>query len=121
MESEKVRFIEELAANAWRPAIEQHLGGWRMRYAGGTSRRVNSVWPNRDPGGGDVEKAVALVEAFYARYEVIPRFQLCPAARPVGLEAILTRRGYILESGRLTFGCRGGSDVAFRNITRARL
>ena len=26
-----------------------------------------------------------------------------------------------LESGHLTFGCRGGSDVAFRNITRARL
>jgi ribosomal protein S18 acetylase RimI-like enzyme len=98
MDTEKIRFIEELAANAWRSEIEQHLGGWRLRYAGGTSRRVNSVWPNRDPAGEDTEERVALVESFYTRYGVTPRFQLCPAAQPANLEEILIRRGYTQDA-----------------------
>ena len=34
-----IPFIEELAANAWRPEIEQFVDGWRLRYSRGITRR----------------------------------------------------------------------------------
>jgi len=38
--------LEELAANAWPARITQTVGGWRLRYTDGITRRANSVWPN---------------------------------------------------------------------------
>ncbi len=92
--TEPIRFIEELAANAWRPEIEQHIGGWRLRFSGGDSRRVNSVWPNRLPGPQPLEDYLALAEAFYHRLGIVPRFQVCPAAQPEDLFEVLAARGY---------------------------
>lgn len=94
MDREKIAFIEELAANAWRPAVEQQIGGWRLRFTGGNSRRVNSVWPNRTPDIPDLETGLRLAEEFYSRHGTIPRYQLCPAAEPETLADRLTRRGY---------------------------
>jgi len=94
MNVEQVRFIEELAANAWRPEIEQHLGGWRLRYSGGNSRRVNSVWPNRLPGLQSLQESMEMVEDFYRRRAVPPSFQLCPAMLPEDLPQHLEQRGY---------------------------
>jgi GNAT superfamily N-acetyltransferase len=94
MSIEQVRFVEELAANAWRPEIEQHLGGWRLRYSGGTSRRVNSVWPNASPKMASIQESLEFVEAFYRRRSASSCFQLCPAALPAELPQILTDRGY---------------------------
>ena len=90
----KIRLIEELAANAWRPEIEQHVGGWRLRYSGGKSRRVNSVWPSAPPNLESIEAALEIAEAFYQQRSAIPYFQLCPAALPVELPQMLADRGY---------------------------
>ena len=94
MSTETIRLIEELAANAWRPAIEQQLGGWRLRWTGGESRRVNSVWPNRLPAVKDLAQGIEQVEDFYRLYNAIPRHQICPAALPEDLPDRLAERGY---------------------------
>jgi len=90
----RISLIEELAANAWRPEIEQSLDGWRLRYNQGVNRRCNSVWPNQLGGNIDLEERLDLVEAFYARWQIRPRYQLCPAAKPENLAEILAERGY---------------------------
>lgn len=83
-----------MAANAWRPEIEQSLDGWRLRYNQGVNRRCNSVWPNQLGDKLKLEERLELVEEFYRRWEVWPRFQICPAAQPVGLAEVLAARGY---------------------------
>lgn len=98
MDREKVAFIEELAANAWRSAVEQHIGGWRLRFSGGNSRRVNSVWPNRTPDTPELDTGLQLVEDFYERRGTIPRYQLCPAAEPESLADRLSHQGYIFTA-----------------------
>lgn len=94
MDIPQIRMIEELAANAWRPKIEQHLGGWRLRYTGGKSRRVNSVWPNGLPALNSIHKSLEIAEEFYLRRSSPPCFQLCPAALPTELPQLLAERGY---------------------------
>jgi ribosomal protein S18 acetylase RimI-like enzyme len=94
---EDVREIETMAANAWRPEIEQHLDGWRLRVSGGSSSRVNSVWPNRLIGSLSLEARLGIVEDFYRRHQMPACFQLCPAALPDGLYEELQQRGYFDE------------------------
>jgi len=94
MRSNDIFLIEELAANAWPADIVQHLDGWRVRYSHGVTRRINSVWPNLDFGRHPLAEKVALVEAFYARRQAVSRFQICPAAQPEELDAVLAARGY---------------------------
>lgn len=91
---ELIRFIEGLAANAWRPAVEQHLDGWRLRVSGGSSSRVNSVWPNLMLGSLTLEKRIGIVEDFYRRHEMPACFQICPGALPENLHSELLARGY---------------------------
>lgn len=95
MDIDTVLLVEELAANAWRPEIEQNIDGWRLRATGGASRRVNSVWPNLEGGRLTVEERLRMAEDFYHRRGLPPRFQMCPAAIPDDLADILEKRGYI--------------------------
>jgi hypothetical protein len=95
MNTSLVRLIEELAANAWPPEVTQHLGGWRLRYSGGNSRRVNSVWPNYLPDSDDLEQVLSTVDDFYQRWEAIPLYQICPAVLPADLPNILKASGYL--------------------------
>lgn len=89
-----IALIEELAANAVAPAVAQELDGWRLRFNWGVTRRANSVLAARHgPGLGLAEK-VAAAEGFYRRRALPARFQLCPASRPAGLDALLAERGY---------------------------
>ena len=94
MNSNEIFLIEELAANAWPADVVQHLDGWRVRYAHGVTRRINSVWPNLDFGRHPLADKIALVEAFYARRQAVSRFQICPAAQPEELDSVLAARGY---------------------------
>jgi ribosomal protein S18 acetylase RimI-like enzyme len=89
-----VHQIEELAANAWPAPVVQLMGGWRLRFAWGITRRANSVLPNDFNGAPDLDERLALVEAFYARRGLPARYQISPAARPAGLDAVLADRGY---------------------------
>jgi len=95
METEQIRMVEELAANAWPPEITQTLGGWRLRYTGGNSRRVNSVWASLPPDDLPLETCLDLVEDFYRRRGAPACYQLCPASLPEGLREALLARGYV--------------------------
>ncbi|KAA3643043.1 MAG: GNAT family N-acetyltransferase [Chloroflexi bacterium] len=94
----QIALIEELAANAWPAETVQTLDGWRMRYTGGRSRRINSVWPNLELGDIPLEEKLDLVEDFYRRKAQIPRYQMCPAAQPTDLVEILEQRGYTADA-----------------------
>lgn len=98
MNTDRIRFVEELAANAWPAAIVQHVDGWRFRFNWGITRRANSVWPNYTQNRYPLETRLAMVEDFYARWGSPARFQMCPAAQPENLDDILARRGYIIKS-----------------------
>lgn len=64
-----------VVARAWQPVESESLGDWRLRAAGGFTRRANSVLPAGDPG---VSLAAALerVSAWYAARELPPYVQL---------------------------------------------
>lgn len=90
-----VRHLEDCAARAW-PAAEVHdLDGWLVRHDGGVTRRANSVLPNRAGGRLSLADRLAAVEARYARWGLLPRFQMSAAAEPAELDAVLASRGYV--------------------------
>ena len=98
MSVELVLRLEELAANAWPAEVVQPLDGWRLRFTQGVSRRANSVWPHRNDNHYPLPEKVALVEEFYGRYNLPSRYQICPAAQPVELDAVLAERGYTVDA-----------------------
>jgi len=96
--TEQIRLIEELAMNAWPAELIEPLDGWWMRWHRMTSRRVNSVWPN--VWGGQMPLALKLekVEQFYMLRAQPARYQICLAALPEGLDAVLEARGYTMDA-----------------------
>lgn len=90
--------LERVAAAAV-PCLERvHDDGWQLRFNMGETRRCSSVLPmaeGRDP----VDLKIDRAEAFYRRHAAMPRFQLSPASRPLGLLQRLTERGYRLTPG----------------------
>ena len=92
--------LDRLQFRAWPAATEETLGGWRLRFTGGVTRRANSVLPH-GPAPPDAEAAIARVEAAYAERDLVPRFLVSPAASPPNLDAILAERGYAAEAATL--------------------
>lgn len=99
-----IGLIEELAANAVPPLVWQELDGWRLRYAGGVTRRANSVLAMRHDGQLGLAAKIDLVEAFYRRRKLVCRFQLNPASAPHGLDDELEGRGYTKSAPTLVQG-----------------
>lgn len=95
---DEIRLIEELAMRAWPAEIVDEVDGWKLRWHKMSSRRVNSVWPNA--WGGKVPLALKLEKAefFYAMRGQPTRYQICPAALPVGLDEVLEARGYTVDA-----------------------
>ncbi|MFG6191463.1 GNAT family N-acetyltransferase [Nonomuraea sp. JJY05] len=82
-----------LVHEAW-PAYEQRVhDGWVLRYAGGVTKRANSVLPLEEP--ADLDAAIEAAEAFYGERGQRCVFSLGPNATP-GLDEELERRGYEL-------------------------
>jgi ribosomal protein S18 acetylase RimI-like enzyme len=98
MTLELIRRIENLAADAWPAAEVEDLDGWRLRANDGVTRRANSVWPNHNRGRQSLEEKLHAVEDFYAARNLPARFQICPAAMPAELDAVLAERGYVEEA-----------------------
>lgn len=97
-----IPLIEELSLNAW-PALETLLvGGWVVRFAGGYTRRANSVIPlyaAAEPlDAADLLERVEACEALYRRRGLPVIFKLTPESRPAGLDALLEARGYRAEA-----------------------
>jgi len=94
MSEDRIRLLEELAANAWPAESVQYVDGWRLRYSSGNSRRVNSVWPNLAGDTVSLEERLEIVEGFYARHGGVARYQITPAVQPAEVESVLRERGY---------------------------
>ena len=93
-----ISLIEELAMNAWPAETIQMVDGWRLRFNQGVSRRTNSVWPNT--WGGNIPLALKMeqVAEFYDRRQLPARYQICPAAQPVGLDDVLDAAGFRVDA-----------------------
>lgn len=72
---------------AWPAPYTEDNAGWRFRYAGGVTKRANSVWPRTGPGD------IAAAEAFYSARGLPTVFQLGDGLRD-DLDDRLAARGY---------------------------
>lgn len=93
-ESLDLRRIEEAAMNAW-PALQTVLfDGWVLRFAGGYTKRANSVNPTYPSTCGDLEDNVVNCEQVYERFGLPSIFRLTSFGAPAGLDQLLEERGY---------------------------
>lgn len=90
--------IETCALHAWPAREAVPLDGWLLRTHTVPSRRVNSVWPNVWEGQVPLARKLELVESFYRGKGQPARYQVCPAARPPGLDEVLEARGYAVDA-----------------------
>lgn len=93
-----IRLLEELTINAL-PALHTIIyDGWILRFAGGYTRRANSVSALY---AGDLspEAKIAGCETAYARSGLPTIFKLTPTPMHQEIDALLDARGYANESG----------------------
>jgi N-acetylglutamate synthase len=87
-----VRRLEELAFAGW-PALESRdVAGWRLRFAGGYTKRANSI----NALGPDAMADPATIEVFEQSYRErgqLPIWRLSPLA-PAAIGGVLAGRGY---------------------------
>lgn len=89
------RTIEEAAMNAWPAHRTVLLDGWVLRFAGGYTKRANSVNPlyaSTMP----AEAKLATCEQLYAAAGLPCIFRLSDAGPEAGLDALLEARGYAM-------------------------
>jgi hypothetical protein len=67
--------LDGLCADAWPAPVERALGAWRLRSAGGWSRRASSALAVGDP-GVPVARALDEVRAFAAEHGTAPRVRV---------------------------------------------
>ena len=95
------RELEELALTTW-PALQQWLyDGWVVRFAGGHTRRANSVTPLY-PSRHDPAAKIAQCEQWYAAANLPTVFRLNRRTAPLSLDRLLDARGYRLVDPSLT-------------------
>jgi GNAT superfamily N-acetyltransferase len=84
---------ELLAARAW-PAFESiDYDGWELRFAGGYTKRANSVNPHFGS-SLPVAAKIAHCEALYEQRGLPTIFRLTPFSQPPDLDTILADAGY---------------------------
>lgn len=76
----------------WRPVDSVEVDGWTLGFAGGFTRRANSVVPWQAP--ADAAAAIEEAEAAYAARGLPCVVRVDASAQPVGLDALLAQRGY---------------------------
>lgn len=88
----EVRRLEELAFAGW-PALESRdIAGWRLRFAGGYTKRANSINALRRDAQID-SKTLDVLEAAYRERHQLPIWRLTPLAPPAVVDR-LAGRGY---------------------------
>ena len=92
----------ELASFACWPALEERLEqGWRLRFAGGHTKRCNSANPLQ-PDTADPVMLIAQIEADYRGRGLAPIFRLTPLCDLERYDALLAERGYrLVEPSRV--------------------
>jgi ribosomal protein S18 acetylase RimI-like enzyme len=87
--------LEELCADAWPAYVDERLGAWRLRAAGGFTARANSALAIGDP-GMPTEAALAAVRRFAGRHGIAPRVQ-APVGSP--WDKAVAAQGWVLDVG----------------------
>ncbi|KGM15380.1 hypothetical protein N867_09105, partial [Actinotalea fermentans ATCC 43279 = JCM 9966 = DSM 3133] len=81
-----------IEAATWRPLETVEVDGWTLGFAGGFTRRANSVLPVSAP--ADVAVALERVEAAYAGRGLPAVVRVDADAQPTDLDRLLAARGY---------------------------
>lgn len=84
--------FDRLVDEAWPAPNAEDLGGWRLRFARGVTKRANSVWPAGEQ--ADVGAAIDAAERRYSARGLPTVFSVSANARPEGLDDLLAARGY---------------------------
>jgi N-acetylglutamate synthase len=96
-----IRTVEEISLNAW-PAHQTLVDqGWLLRFAGGYTRRANSVNPIYAVDGDDAQAVINRIERCERIYRVRNQptiFKMTPLVQPPRLDEILAERGYTFEA-----------------------
>ena len=87
--------LEELCADAWPAFVDERLGAWRLRAAGGFTARANSALAVGDP-GVPTAAALAAVRTFAERHGITPRVQ-APVGSP--WDKAVAAQGWVLDVG----------------------
>jgi N-acetylglutamate synthase len=95
--------LEGLCADAWPAQVQELLGDWRLRAAGGYTARANSALAVGSP-GVPVPAALDVVREFAARHGIGPRVHV-----PVGSpwDRAVADQGWVLDIGH-----EAGAEVA---------
>lgn len=111
MPIELCRRIDDASLRAW-PALEQLIddGGWVLRFAGGYTKRANSVTAVEPT--PDLTEAVERCERHYANRGAPAVFRLLSFAQPPGLDPLLAERGYEMIDESLVMSRPLSDDLA---------
>lgn len=110
--------LENVNSRAWPPLVEEHLGDWRLRWAGGFTGRANSALAVGDPGVA-VSEALRAVCDFAHDRGIPPMVQVVrdsPAERAIVAAGWLEGRTHsashevVVLTGRLPDG-GGGAEI----------
>jgi ribosomal protein S18 acetylase RimI-like enzyme len=89
--------LEELVVNAWPAAHTLLYDGWVLRFAGGYTRRANSIHPLYDS-TVDLETKVSVCESLYRQAGLQTVFKLTRTSIPASLDERLAECGYRREA-----------------------
>lgn len=96
-----IRTVEEISLNAWPANLTLVDEGWLLRFAGGYTRRANSVNAIYRVNGDNAESVIARIarcEEIYRRRNQPVIFKMTPIVQPGDLDEILAQRGYTLDA-----------------------
>lgn len=97
--------IERLCQRAWPALDEECVGGWRLRFAGGFTRRANSANP-LSVGTRLDDRVLADIALRYRARGLAPVFRLPSLINPA-IDARLSAAGYRLDAeSTVLFGAR---------------
>ncbi|MDB5083438.1 MAG: family N-acetyltransferase, partial [Bacilli bacterium] len=89
------KMIEELTLNNWQPLQTMLYDGWLLRFAGGYTKRANSVNPILYS-TADVNVKIKECERLYTYKELSTVFKITPFVHPNNLDELLGDKGYAL-------------------------
>jgi GNAT superfamily N-acetyltransferase len=88
-----IRHIEEISMSALPALHTVYCDGWVLRFAGGHTRRANSV-NALYPSTLNIDEKIAYCESLYQARGLPTIFKMTDAVQPPDLDAILAERGY---------------------------
>jgi GNAT superfamily N-acetyltransferase len=97
--------VERASLHSW-PALSQlDYDGWVLRFAGGYTKRANSV-TSLGRSSIPLPEKIARCEREYSARGLPCVFRLTPMAHPASLDQALARRGYAAIDRTLVLACR---------------